>query len=55
MQAAHARPASDAAAKQALTLLIRHAHEEAAERMKMTRKPLFAEIAGGARDKPASP
>lgn len=53
MQAAHAR--SDAAAKDSLTLLIRHARDEASERMKITRKPLFAEIAGGGRDKPAPP
>ena len=55
MQAVHARPAEDAAAKKALALLIGHARDEAAERMKITRKPLFAEIAGGGKDKPASP
>jgi hypothetical protein len=48
MQAAHKR--SDEAGKQALGLLIRHARDEATERMKITRKPLFAEIAGGAKD-----
>jgi hypothetical protein len=53
MQAAYARPLEDAAAKQALALLIAHARDEAAERMKITRKPLFAEIAGGGKDKPA--
>lgn len=53
MQAAHTRPQDDAAAKQALGLLIRHAREEATERMKITRKPLFAEIAGGGNDKAA--
>lgn len=55
MRAAHARPAEDAAAKQALGLLIGHARDEAAERMKITRKPLFAEISGGGEDLLAPP
>jgi hypothetical protein len=55
MQAAHARAVEDVAAKEALTLLIAHAHSEATERMKITRKPLFAEIAGGGKDKTTSP
>lgn len=46
MKRAHGRGA-DAAAREALGLLIRHAHDEAAAAMKWTRKPQFAEIAGG--------
>lgn len=34
-------------AEQALKLLVAHMHEEAARALKMTRKPLFAEIASG--------
>ncbi len=45
MQAAHAR--ADEAGRDALGLLIRHAHDEASLEMKLTRKPLFAEIASG--------
>ena len=44
MRAAHARSAGDAAAYEALGLIIRHAHDEAAQQMKQTRKPPFAEI-----------
>jgi hypothetical protein len=47
IEVAHARPPDDLAAKQALGLLIRHAHDEAAAQMKRSRKPLFAEIASG--------
>lgn len=44
---AHARAAEDPAAKEALGLLTRYLHEAATRDMKMTRKPLFAEIASG--------
>ncbi len=37
--------------KQALTLIVRHLHDEQARAMKTTRKPLFAEIASGRDDK----
>jgi hypothetical protein len=47
MRVAHARSAADAAAHEALGLIIRHAHDEASREMKLTRKPLFAEIASG--------
>ena len=39
----------DEAARQALGLLIAHAHDELTREMKLTRKPLFAEIASGRR------
>lgn len=45
MRRAHAR--SDAAAREALGLLIRHAHDEATAAMKWTRKPQFGEMASG--------
>jgi hypothetical protein len=45
MKRAHAR--GDEPAREALGLLIRHAHDEAAAEMKLTRKPLFGEIASG--------
>jgi hypothetical protein len=48
MATAHARSASDEAARRALGLIIQHAHDEAARDLKLTRKPLFAEIASGA-------
>lgn len=53
MKRAHAR--GDAAARQALGLLIRHAHDEATAAMKWTRKPLFAEIASGKNERAARP
>ena len=37
----------DEAARQALGLLIAHVHDELTREMKLTRKPLFAEIASG--------
>lgn len=37
--------------KSALTLIVRHLHDEQARAMKTTRKPLFAEIASGRDDK----
>ncbi len=45
MQSAHAR--DDEVGRHALGLMIRHAHDEASREMKLTRKPLFAEIASG--------
>ena len=50
MATAHARSAVDEAAHRALDLIIRHAHDEAARDLKLTRKPLFAEIASGKND-----
>jgi hypothetical protein len=47
MATAHARSATDEAAYRALGLIIRHAHEEAARDLKLTRKPSFAEISSG--------
>ena len=46
MRRAHERGA-DPVAREALALLIGHAHDEAASEMKLTRKPLFGEIASG--------
>lgn len=37
--------------KPALTMIVRHLHDEQARAMKTTRKPLFAEIASGRDDK----
>jgi hypothetical protein len=37
----------DASAREALGLLVKHAHDELTREMKITRKPLFAEIASG--------
>jgi len=53
MARAHAR--DDAAARGALTLLIRHAHDEAAAAMKWMRKPQFGEMAGGKREQATPP
>jgi hypothetical protein len=47
MATAHGRGGADQAGQKALGLIIRHAHDEAARDLKTTRKPLFAEIAGG--------
>jgi hypothetical protein len=47
MATAHARSQVDEAARRALGLIIRHAHDEAARDLKLTRKPLFAEISSG--------
>jgi hypothetical protein len=47
MATAHARSAVDEAARRALGHIIRHAHDEAARDLKLTRKPLFAEISSG--------
>lgn len=47
MAVAHTRSRTDEAAHRALGLIIRHAHDEAARDLKMSRKPLFAEIASG--------
>jgi hypothetical protein len=47
MATAHARSRIDDAARDALGLIIRHAHDEAARDLKLTRKPLFGEISGG--------
>jgi hypothetical protein len=44
---AHARAAADPAAMEALGMLTRYLHEAATRDMKLTRKPLFAEIASG--------
>ena len=44
---AHARALVDPAATEALGLLTRYLHEAATRDMKLTRKPLFAEIASG--------
>lgn len=44
---AHAHAARDPAAAEALDLLTRYLHEALTQEMKMTRKPLFAEIASG--------
>lgn len=52
MQRAHAR-GGESGAHEALRLMIRHAHDEASEQMKTTRKPLFGEIASGVEEKPA--
>ena len=50
----HARkPAGEPQAQQALGLLKQHMHDELAREMKLTRKPLFAEIAGGGETKAA--
>jgi hypothetical protein len=46
MHRAHRRQ-DDKGAQEALALLIRHAHDEAAAAMKWTRKPQFAEMASG--------
>jgi hypothetical protein len=54
MRRAHARRA-EPAAREALGLLIRHAHDEAAAEMKLTRKPLFGEIVSGKNEKSAQP
>jgi hypothetical protein len=51
---AHSRSA-EPAAREALGLLIRHAHDEAAAEMKLTRKPLFGEIASGKNENAAHP
>jgi hypothetical protein len=51
MKRAHAR-SGEPAAREALRLMIRHAHDEAAAEMKLTRKPLFGEIASGKDRKP---
>jgi hypothetical protein len=48
LMAAHAR--ADEAARTAMNLLVEHMHGELTQDMKLTRKPLFAEIASG-RDK----
>ena len=45
--------AGNAEARQALALLKQHMHDELAREMKLTRKPLFAEIAGGGNVKAA--
>jgi hypothetical protein len=39
--------ANDEYARQALGLLVKHAHDESTREMKLTRRPLFAEIASG--------
>jgi hypothetical protein len=49
LAAAHAR--GDAVGKEALGLLIAHLHDEQTMEMKLTRKPLFAEIASGRNEK----
>ena len=41
------RRGDDAGAREALALLIRHAHDEASAAMKWTRKPQFGEMASG--------
>ena len=46
MKRAHAR-GGDAGAREALGMLIRHAHDEAAAAMKWTKTPRFAEMASG--------
>jgi hypothetical protein len=51
MKRAHGR-SGESAAREALSLMIRHAHDEAAAEMKLTRKPLFGEIASGKDRKP---
>ena len=53
MTRAHAR--GDAAAREALALLIRHAHDEATAAMKWTRKPQFGEMVSGKREQAAPP
>lgn len=50
MRRAHARCAEPPASA-ALGMLIRHAHDEASEEMKLTRKPLFGEISSGRNEK----
>jgi hypothetical protein len=50
MATAHARCMTDEAARHALGLIVRHAHDEAARDLKMSRKPLFAEIASGKKE-----
>jgi hypothetical protein len=51
----HSRqPAGKAEANQALGLLKQHMHDELSREMKLTRKPLFAEIASGG-DRKATP
>jgi len=50
LAAAHARSHTDEAAHRALGLIIRHVHAEAAADLKLSRKPLFAEIASGKND-----
>jgi hypothetical protein len=47
------RPAGKADAQQALVLLKQHMHDELTREMKLTRKPLFAEIASGGDGKAA--
>ncbi len=48
LAAAYRRSAEhDKDGHQALRLLIKHAHDESTREMKLTRKPLFAEIASG--------
>jgi uncharacterized protein YcaQ len=54
MRRSHER-GKEPAARDALELLIRHAHDEAAAEMKLTRKPLFGEIARGRNEKAAQP
>lgn len=54
MRRAHAR-GQEPAAREALALLIAHAHDEAAEAMKLTRKPSFGEISSGKDDKSVVP
>jgi hypothetical protein len=49
----HAGDAGKAGARQALALLKQHMHDELARETKLTRKPLFAEIAGGGNVKAA--
>ena len=54
MRRAHARSA-ELAAREALGLLIRHFHDEAAAEMKLTKKPLFGEISSGRNEKAVRP
>jgi hypothetical protein len=53
MKRAYAR-SGEPTAREALNLMIRHAHDEAGAEMKLTRKPLFGEIASGKDGKAAS-
>ncbi len=50
MATAHGRSFGDEAARSALGLIIRHAHDEAARDLKLTRKPLFGEISNGKKE-----
>jgi hypothetical protein len=49
MKRAHSK-GPEAGAREALNLLLRHAHDEVVAEMKLTRKPLFGEISSGRRD-----